>query len=232
LAGTRPARVYQSGDAGRTWRRLMAPLEERAPNPALRYNRVTYVGFDPLDAARLWVGVEIGGIFTSGDGGASWTPSARGLSSLDIHGLAIVTAGSERRLLASTDNDLNLSTDEGASWQPQRATAGFPYPYCRALAQHPLDSRILFLGNGDGPPGSAGAALRSRDGGHTWQRLDLPGTVNSTIWGFALDASDAQRVYAISVSGQVFGSSDGGTSWRKLAREFGEIRAVAWSPKQ
>lgn len=227
LAGTRPARVYDSRDQGRSWKQLAAPIEEQAPNPALRYNRVTCVAFDPHEPGRLWVGVEIGGLVTSSDGGITWMQSRAGLSSLDIHGLAIVPG---RRLIASTDNDLNLSTDEAQSWQPMQVASRLPYPYCRVLVPHAARPDILYLGNGDGPPGSIGAAARTLDGGQTWQVMSLPGVLNSTVWGFAVHAADPQCVYAATVSGQVFHSRDAGEQWQKLSREFGEIRAIAWSP--
>jgi hypothetical protein len=37
-------------------------------------------------------------------------------------------------------------------------------------------------------------------------------------------------IYASSVSGELYRSQDGGNRWEKLAREFGEIRALAWTP--
>ena len=49
------------------------------------------------------------------------------------------------------------------------------------------------------------------------------------MWNFAVHAADPDLVYASSVSGQVYRSTDGGASWQKLAREFGEIRALAWT---
>ena len=30
--------------------------------------------------------------------------------------------------------------------------------------------------------------------------------------------------------GELYRSTDGGTAWEKLPREFGEIRALAWTP--
>jgi photosystem II stability/assembly factor-like uncharacterized protein len=50
------------------------------------------------------------------------------------------------------------------------------------------------------------------------------------MWNFAVHAADPQLIYASSVSGQLYRSTDGGTSWRRLPREFGEIRALAWTP--
>jgi hypothetical protein len=37
-------------------------------------------------------------------------------------------------------------------------------------------------------------------------------------------------LYASSVSGELYRSTDAGASWEKLPREFGEIRALAWTP--
>jgi len=105
-----------------------------------------------------------------------------------------------------------------------------PWIYCRALAQQAGRPEVLFLGNGDGPPGSGGALARSRDGGDTWEKLTLPCEANSTIWNFAVHPADPNLIYASTVSGQVFRSFDGGENWEKLKREFGEIRALVWTP--
>jgi photosystem II stability/assembly factor-like uncharacterized protein len=105
-----------------------------------------------------------------------------------------------------------------------------PWAYCRALAQR-LDAReVLFLGGGDAPPGSEGAIAVSRDGGATWAAAAMPGRSNSTMWNFAVHPADPRMIYAASVSGQVYRSTDGGENWSKLGREFGEIRALAWTP--
>jgi photosystem II stability/assembly factor-like uncharacterized protein len=42
--------------------------------------------------------------------------------------------------------------------------------------------------------------------------------------------ADPTLIYASSVSGQVYRSTDGGEGWEKLPREFGEIRALLWTP--
>ncbi len=75
-----------------------------------------------------------------------------------------------------------------------------------------------------------GVVGRSTDGGTTWQAARMPGRANTTIWNFAVHAADPELVYASSVSGEVYRSTDGGAGWEKLGREFGEIRARAWTP--
>lgn len=225
LAGTRPAGIFRSTDRGATWQQTDAQLAQECPG--ILFNRVTTLRADPIERDRLWAGVEIDGVWTSRDGGASWRRIGTGLSSADIHGLAIVSRDGRRVMLATTNNDLNISYDDGQTWQPQRVGQRFDHSYCRGLVQRPDRPETLFLGNGDGPPGTVGAAWRSTDGGHTWQRLSLPEAPNSTIWDFAFSPGAPDNVYAYSVSGEVYHSPDGGDGWLKLPREFGEIRSIA-----
>ena len=133
-------------------------------------------------------------------------------------------------MIASTNNDLNVSTDSGETWQPQNIGKSLPWSYCRGMAQMPGRPETIFLGNGDGPPGTVGMPARSTDGGVTWQTAKMPGRANGTIWNFGVHASNPNLVYTNSVNGQVYRSTDGGASFEKLPREFGEIRQIAWTP--
>jgi hypothetical protein len=53
---------------------------------------------------------------------------------------------------------------------------------------------------------------------------------NATVWGLATHPADADRIVAFSRFGEVYVTEDAGASWRKIAREFGEIRAAVWVP--
>jgi photosystem II stability/assembly factor-like uncharacterized protein len=53
---------------------------------------------------------------------------------------------------------------------------------------------------------------------------------NTPIWTFAMNSADPDRMLTCSHYGQVFVSDDAGDSWRKVKREFSEIRALAWVP--
>jgi photosystem II stability/assembly factor-like uncharacterized protein len=225
LAGTCPARIFRSADAGRTWNE--ADVRMRLDCPRIMHTRVTALCAHGDNPQTVWAGVEIDGVYRSRDGGQSWQPLGTGLSSQDIHALAHVNKSG--RLLASTNNDLNVSRDDGAAWQPLQLHHALPVPYYRGLAQLAGRPERLLLGAGDGPPGTTGLVARSLDGGASWQAAQMPGRANSTMWNFAVHAADADLVYASSVSGQVYRSTDGGASWSKLGREFGEIRALAWT---
>jgi photosystem II stability/assembly factor-like uncharacterized protein len=226
LVGTCPARLFRSDDGGRTWSEADVRMLQDCPR--ILHTRVTALCAHPSDPRTVWAGVEIDGVYRSRDGGRSWQAVGKGLSSQDIHALAFVPGGGS--LLASTNNDLNVSQDDGDSWQPLQLGRVLPLPYFRGLAQSCARPEVLLLGNGDAPPGTTGLAALSSDGGASWQPAQMPGRANSTVWNFAVHPGEPDLIYASSVSGQVYRSQDGGRSWRKLAREFGEIRALAWTP--
>ncbi len=229
LAGTCPSRLFRSEDAGKSWHE--PPVKLRQDCGGILWTRVTTIVPDPIARDTFWAGVEIDGAWRSRDAGLTWSPCREGLSSQDIHDLAIVPmSGGRRRLVASTNNDLNLSNDDGATWTPLGLGKLLPYPYFRGLGQRANDPLTLFVGNGDFPPGTVGTVGRSQDGGSTWLHVPLPAPANSTIWNFATHPADPKLIYCSSVHGELYRSTDGSGSWEKLPREFGEIRALRWLP--
>jgi photosystem II stability/assembly factor-like uncharacterized protein len=230
LVGTCPSRLFRSSDAGRSWQETGGSFEKHCPR--IINTRVTTIAADPQDGRSVWAGVEIDSAWRSRDEGRTWQKAPAGLSSADIHGMVVVpgSKGLPRRLVAATNNDLNLSDDDGETWSRLDIGKQAPRAYCRGLAQIQGQPGRLLLGVGDGPPGSVGFIVISEDAGEKWRTAQMPGPANSTIWNFATYPTDPNLVYASSVSGQVYRSTDAGLSWSKLPREFGEIRALAWAP--
>jgi photosystem II stability/assembly factor-like uncharacterized protein len=230
FAGTCPAGLYLSEDGGRSWEPLEAQMPEQCVGGAPLTPRVTCVFVDGRDGA-VFAGVEIAGVRRSRDGGRTWDVLSQGLSSQDIHGLAPVWNG-RRTLLATTNNDVNRSEDDGETWTPLNVRESFPWPYARACAVAAGDPHTVWVGAGNGPPGSQGGLFRTSNLGKSWERLGLPGVTNSTVWNLAFHPADPSRVYVASVLGQVYRTLDGGESWTKLPAEFGELRALAWHPQK
>ena len=75
-----------------------------------------------------------------------------------------------------------------------------------------------------------GGLFYTSDLGHSWERADLNGNTNSTVWAIAHNPAVPNLMIAYSIAGQIFSSTDNGDSWTKLTREFGEVRAVAIAP--
>ncbi len=228
LVGVCPAAIYRSENGGATWEKADAALAEA--NDILMYNRVTCLRADPMDENSVWAGAEIGGVHQSRDGGRIWQALGdTGLSSADIHDLIIVP-GDNKTLVAATNNDLNISRDDGETWQRQNVAAQWGMGYCRGLTANANDPRTLFLGTGNTVPGSTGAVRFSRDSGQTWQTATLSAEPNSTIWTFAAHPADPQLLFCASVLGYVYRSEDSGLTWTKCRHEFGEVRTLACLP--
>ena len=236
FVGTRPE-GFRSRDGGRTWSKLHmgvnmeCPVSEPLPpSPP----RTTCMIVDPRDNRTIWAGMEVDGVYKSLDGGDSW---AR-LPDLgpdpfqnDIHGMAL-KPGATPVVYCTSPFGIAASHDEGESWDyhyfPEFQNS--PVSYCRGLVFKADNPEIMFVGNGDVIPGTTGALQRTKNGGKSWEKVPLPVEPNSIIYGIATHKDLSNVIVAASIFGYVYVSEDGGDSWQKLQKEFGEIRSVALLP--
>ena len=229
FAGTRPG-AFRSRDGGASWAEL--PIDVADPCP-IGISRTTSMLVDPRDGRKIWAGVEVDGVHKSLDGGDSWVrlpDLGEDVFQSDIHSLARVPG---RATYATSPFGIATSVDEGEGWDYHF----FPkhheddgISYCRAVLVKADDPDVMFVGNGDGIPGTAGAVQRTQDGGRSWAALSLPVDPNSVIYWLGTHPERADVVVAVSLYGYVYVTEDAGDSWRKLAKEFGEVRAVAVTP--
>lgn len=223
--GTNPGAIYRSDDAGANWEQLPIQLVDECP---IGKPRITRIRFDPLDEDTIWASAEIDAVHRSRDGGQTWERSEEGFRFPDIHDMAIAAVNGKRKLLAATALGLYESFDDAGTWVWRELDS--PWQYTRGIKPKADLDGTVFLCNGNGPPGSTGRLLRSRDWGTSWEDCNLPGEVNSTPWMVADNVADPDLLFCCTNLGQIYRSEDGGAGWRKLSREFGEIRTMLWAP--
>ncbi len=232
FAGGRPG-LRRSQDGGHSWADLPVQIVEECP---IGVPRTTVVVIDPLNSQRVYAGVEVDGVHKSLDGGDSWVrgnPLGPETFQADIHCMGRATSPDGAATYATSPFGIARSDDEGESWAQHEfapLTARTQRSYCRAMLVKPDDPCTLFVASGDGIPGTTGAIQRSLDGGASWTPCALPEPPNSVIYWLAAHPAAPDVIAAASLYGYLYLSEDGGDTWRKLDREFGEVRALALTP--
>ncbi len=227
FAGTRPSALFRSRDGGLNWQKLTVELADECP--AVIIPRVTALMVDPVAHNNVWAGVEVDGVRHSKDGGDTWEVVKKGVTDPDIHNFTI-TVGPPKTLLTITPREIFSSTDNGVEWEPVGVARQVSIPYCRGIVVKPDDPQVIYMGNGESAFGGVGAIHRSGDMGKTWETLPIPVEPNGTVWDLAAHPADSDFLLASTVNGQVFYTADGGDSWTKFKRDFGEVHALAWVP--
>ena len=221
-AGCEPSMLFRSRDGGQSWQELSAlrnipsaPTWSFPPRPWTSH--VRWIAPNPHDAALLIVGIELGGLMYSSDGGQSWSDH-RSNAQRDVHALAWHPTARDRAYEAGGGGTA-WSKDGGQTWQ--RIDIGRDRHYTWALAVDPDDADCWFISASPGPReahnprGNAQAYIYRWRGNGPWQALDggLPQPLKS--FPYAL-VSAAGQLFAGLNNGTIFVSRDLGDSWEAL----------------
>lgn len=219
-AGTEPSALYRSDDRGETWRELSGLLELPSrptwsfpPRPWTSH--VRWIAPSPDDADVILVGIELGGLMRSTDGGETWQDHRPGAQP-DVHSLAWHPR-EQGRAYEAGGGGAAWSEDGGDTWQP--ADEGRDRHYTWSVAVDPDDPELWYVSASTGAYAAHGVRggdpkahiYRQRDGG--WDTLagGLPEPLPSMP--YALVATKGQ-LFAGLANGQVWESRDLGDNWR------------------
>ncbi len=205
LAGTQPAGLHRSTDAGQTWHEIAGFRTLGANGGWSSYGEngpyVGSVALDPTNPNRLYAGVRIGGVYRSDDSGVSWVSISEGLFE-DVHRLVVDPIDSTR-MYAATGRGLHVSMDRGASWATPDGPLGADYCVAiEAMVESGFRRTHLLVSTAAVPAAvwaagkSAEAGLHlTRDAGRSWQNVDLSSGPKQKAALTAL-ADDPQRAEA------------------------------------
>jgi hypothetical protein len=230
-AGTEPSRLFRSGDKGESWRELKALLElPSRPHwsfpPRPWTSHVRWIAPSPDDPELLLVGIELGGLMRSSDGGESWQDHRPG-AQRDVHSLAWHphTPG---RAYEAGGGGTALSSDAGETWRP--ADEGRDRHYTWSVTVDPDDADRWYVSASTGPYAAHGrgdpqARIYRRRRGQPWQPLagGLPEPLPAMP--YALVATE-RRLFAGLANGQLWQSGDRGDTWTALQLDGDSLDAI------
>ena len=219
-AGTEPSRLFRSDDGGDNWRALDGLLELPS-RPTWRFpprpwtSHVRWIAPSPHASDVILVGIELGGLMRSTDGGETWQDHRPGAQS-DVHSLAWHPRVAGRAYEAGGGGAAS-STDWGESWQS--ADEGRDRHYTWSVAVDPEDPERWYVSASTGPYAAHGggdpqARIYRRVAGEPWQPLTdgLPEPLPAMP--YALIPADEQRLFVGFAKGQIWESGDSGDSWQ------------------
>lgn len=232
LAGTEPAGIFVSRDAGKNW-------ERRLEVDDLRQKYGWYLPYSPasgcvrgfaLSGERIYAAVEVGGVLRSNNRGSTWAlvSGSRGdpfyvppsvFIHPDVHSI-VGHASSKDLVYAPTGGGFFRTQDGGATWQNHYRC------YCRAVWVDPHDSDHMILGPADGVDRN-GRIEESRDGGKTWQFVSdgtkAPWRRNMVERFTQLD----DTLLAVLSNGELIAASLSDLFWQPILPELNGVTAVA-----
>ena len=248
-ASTEPAHLFRSEDLGETWTEIesFAKLPEAAgwcvPVEPPMPGRARALAIDEDDPDCIWVGVEVGGVARTTDGGQTWTVDLPG-GNPDLHmmfahpaeaGVLFITTGYGRFDGIAEEIEGNAgvfrSDDYGQTWE--YAWKGITPRYSRPMCidrRHPYSVTVASAPTAFShyrDEGGAGAALyRSDDQGRSWRSLCDPdhSPSHANFHGLTVDPETVGGVLVGTDTGEVWRVSED-AHWTALGSDL----PIVWS---
>jgi photosystem II stability/assembly factor-like uncharacterized protein len=237
-AGTEPSNLYRSEDHGQSWQRLPAlrdvPSEPRWSYPPRPWtHHVRTIALHATDPDWLAVGIELGGVIRSCDGGASWidhNPQAHS----DAHDLRTHPLAPER-VYEAAGQGIARSEDRGDTWITLEDGLDRHYAWAQALDPADPDlwyaaiSRSPFAAHSDGD----GQAHLWRSRGNGWVPVDGWGDspeLRRMPYALATLPDQSNKLLVGLRGGALLLSEDAANSWSRLTLELDDIIGLETSP--
>lgn len=246
--------LFKSTDGGQSWKAVLSASGPHADwvgcgdvvldpgNPETLYAALYARQRTPWSFAAgpdLTGGQDLGGVFKSSDGGATWRklsqglPGATGRIGLDVsrrnsqivYAVVQSAEGGPQPIdrMRSRMGGVFRSEDGGASWARTSTLNPRPFYFSQIRVDPQDDQRVYVLGF---------ALHVSEDGGRTF-REDRFGKVHADCHALVIDPRDPRRLL-LGTDGGVYQSYDRGEDWLHLARfaagEFYRINADLSTP--
>jgi photosystem II stability/assembly factor-like uncharacterized protein len=202
--GTATGWIYESRDGGVEWKRL-AWIGKRDD---LALDSIVVDSADPKHLlVGAWVlGSPDGGIYSSNDGGITWT-SVPDMQQQSIRALSAAPSN-PKILVAGTLKGVYRSTDGGEHWKLISPEGSMELHEVESIALDPVDPQIIYAGTWHLP-------WKTVDGGAHWASIKQGVIEDSDVFSIIVDPKNSKVVYASACSG-IYKSEDGGEKFLKI----------------
>jgi photosystem II stability/assembly factor-like uncharacterized protein len=250
-AGTEPSNLYCSDDGGQSWQ-LLPALSELPSKPTWSFpprpwtHHVCTIAPHPTDPDCLAVGIELGGVVRSQDGGASWVDHNPAAHS-DAHDLCTHPLAPER-LYETAGQGIALSDNRGDSWtrfedeldgdgvEPiDPSDPGFEWRhYGWRQAVDAVDPDLWYVSMSRSPEAAHGGgdaqAHLWRSRGNGWTPVDTWGSapeLRQMPYGLVTFPDQPGRLLVGLRGGVMVHTDDAGESWSRLELQLPSVLALA-----
>jgi hypothetical protein len=246
-AGVEDAALFKSTDGGKTWKELPGLRQAKGHlwQPGAGGMAVHTILLHPTNANRMYVAISAAGAFRTDDGGQTWRPINRGLKSnyqlpdpdADVghcvHRIALHPSRPDA-LFMQKHWDVLRTDDAGEQWR--EISGNLPSDFGFPIEVHPHEPETVYVipiksDSEHFPPQARLRVYRSRTGGGEWEALTKGLPQRNCYVNVLRDASSVDRlepggVYFGTTGGQVYGSADGGDSWKPIVRDLPAVLSV------
>ncbi|MCC7104710.1 MAG: exo-alpha-sialidase [Chloroflexi bacterium] len=246
-AGVQDAALFRSTDGGQTWSEL-AGLRTHTTGSAWQPGAgglgLHTILIDPNNPLRMYIAISAAGVFRTDDGGVTWRPANRGLSSLYIPDPTAETGHCVHRIASHRSRpnvlfmqkhwDVMRSDDGAESWT--EISGDLPTDFGFVIDVHAHEPETIYVvpiksDSEHFPMDGKLRVYRSRGGGNEWEPLTkgLPQGdcyVNVLRDAMAVDSLDSCGVYFGTTGGQVYASADAGDNWMPIVRDLPAVLSV------
>ncbi len=246
-AGVEDAAIFRTTDGGASWHELPGLRGHGSGSrwqPGAGGMCLHTILLDPSDPGRIYVAISAAGAFRSDDGGESWKPINRGLSSNFIpdpnadvgHCVHRIAMHPSRPAVLYMQKHWDVLRSDNAGEEWREVSGNLPVDFGFPIDVHAHEPETIYVvpiksDSEHYPPEGKLRVYRSRSGGEDWEALTngLPQShcyVNVLRDAMAVDALDSCGVYFGTTGGQVYVSADSGDHWEPIVRDLPAVLSV------